>query len=73
MLRLFEQSSFLMCLLQVFTKVGVEEELMRRATELKKSLEYTLRKHEFLHIDYKNRERRVVSLFLHSPTLFKLH
>ncbi|XP_016330051.1 UV-stimulated scaffold protein A [Sinocyclocheilus anshuiensis] len=46
--------------IQVFTKVGVEEELMRRATELKKSLEYALRKHEFLHIDYKNRERRVM-------------
>ncbi|KAF4105248.1 UV-stimulated scaffold protein A isoform X1 [Onychostoma macrolepis] len=46
--------------IQVFTKVGVEEELMRRATELKKSLEYALRKHERLHIDYKNRERRVM-------------
>ncbi|XP_039509736.1 UV-stimulated scaffold protein A isoform X1 [Pimephales promelas] len=45
---------------QVFTKVGVEEELMRRATELKKSLELALRKHEDLHIDYKNRERRVM-------------
>lgn len=49
---------------QVFTKVGVEEELMRRATELKKSLENSLRKQEHLHIDYKNRERRVVSLLL---------
>ncbi|XP_016087953.1 UV-stimulated scaffold protein A-like [Sinocyclocheilus grahami] len=47
--------------IQVFTKVGVEEELMRRATELKKSLEYALRKHECLHIDYKNRERRVTA------------
>uniref|UniRef100_A0A8C2EWW6 UV-stimulated scaffold protein A n=1 Tax=Cyprinus carpio TaxID=7962 RepID=A0A8C2EWW6_CYPCA len=46
--------------IQVFTKVGVEEELMRRATELKKSLEYALRKHNFLQIDYKNRERRVM-------------
>ncbi|XP_056099045.1 UV-stimulated scaffold protein A [Rhinichthys klamathensis goyatoka] len=46
--------------IQVFTKVGVEEELMRRATELKKSLELALRKHEDLHIDYKNRERRVM-------------
>ncbi|XP_067240998.1 UV-stimulated scaffold protein A [Chanodichthys erythropterus] len=46
--------------IQVFTKVGVEEELMRRATELKKSLEHALRKHEDLHIDYKNRERRVM-------------
>lgn len=45
---------------QVFTKVGVEEELMRRATELKKSLEHVLRKHEYLHIDYKNRERLVM-------------
>ncbi|XP_026135310.1 UV-stimulated scaffold protein A [Carassius auratus] len=46
--------------IQVFTKVGVEEELMRTATELKKSLEHALRKHDFLHIDYKNRERRVM-------------
>ncbi|XP_059378105.1 UV-stimulated scaffold protein A [Carassius carassius] len=46
--------------IQVFTKVGVEEELMRTATELKKSLEYALRKHDFLHIDYKSRERRVM-------------
>lgn len=45
---------------QVFTKVGVEEELMRRATELKKSLEHVLRKHEYLHIDYKDRERLVM-------------
>ncbi|TRY81337.1 hypothetical protein DNTS_029763 [Danionella cerebrum] len=46
--------------IQVFTKVGVEEELMRRATELKKSLEQVLRKQDFLHIDYKSRERRVM-------------
>ncbi|XP_065105289.2 UV-stimulated scaffold protein A [Paramisgurnus dabryanus] len=46
--------------LQVFTKVGVEEVLMRRATELKKSLENVLSKHDHLHIDYKNRERRVM-------------
>lgn len=46
--------------IQVFTKVGVEEELMRRATELKQSLELALRKHEDLHIDYKHRERRVM-------------
>ncbi|XP_067312894.1 UV-stimulated scaffold protein A [Pseudorasbora parva] len=45
---------------QVFTKVGVEEELIRRATELKKSLEQALRRHEDLHIDYKDRERRVM-------------
>ncbi|XP_077057595.1 UV-stimulated scaffold protein A, partial [Siphateles boraxobius] len=44
----------------IFTKVGVEEDLMRRATELKKSLELALRKHDDLHIDYKNRERRVM-------------
>uniref|UniRef100_A0A672TFP4 UV-stimulated scaffold protein A n=1 Tax=Sinocyclocheilus grahami TaxID=75366 RepID=A0A672TFP4_SINGR len=49
--------------------VGVEEELMRRATELKKSLEYALRKHECLHIDYKNRERRVVSLFFQTDVV----
>ncbi|XP_051505467.1 UV-stimulated scaffold protein A isoform X1 [Myxocyprinus asiaticus] len=46
--------------IQVFTKVGVEEELMRRATELKKSLENTLKKHEHLNLDYKDRERRVM-------------
>lgn len=47
--------------LQVFTKVGVEEQLMRRATDLKKSLEKVLRKHSELNIDYKSRQRRVVS------------
>ncbi|KAL7863747.1 hypothetical protein SRHO_G00127310 [Serrasalmus rhombeus] len=46
--------------IQVFTKVGVEEQLMRRATDLKKSLEKALRKHDELHIDYKTRWRRVI-------------
>ncbi|KAI4887891.1 hypothetical protein NFI96_012470 [Prochilodus magdalenae] len=46
--------------IQVFTKVGVEEQLIRRATELKKSLEKALRKHDELHIDYKTRQRRVL-------------
>lgn len=46
--------------IQVFTKVGVEEQLMRRATDLKKSLEMVLRKHDELHIDYKARQRRVL-------------
>uniref|UniRef100_A0A8B9KT85 UV-stimulated scaffold protein A n=1 Tax=Astyanax mexicanus TaxID=7994 RepID=A0A8B9KT85_ASTMX len=48
--------------IQVFTKVGVEEQLIRRATEIKKSLDKVLRKHDELHIDYKTRQRRVVSL-----------
>lgn len=34
---------------------------MRQATDLKKSLEKVLRKHDELHIDYKARQRRVVS------------
>ncbi|MCJ8733852.1 hypothetical protein PDJAM_G00228580 [Pangasius djambal] len=46
--------------IQVFTKVGVEEQLMRQATDLKKSLEKVLRKHDELHIDYKARQRRVL-------------
>ncbi|XP_027010548.2 UV-stimulated scaffold protein A [Tachysurus fulvidraco] len=46
--------------IQVFTKVGVDEQLMRRATDLKKSLEKVLRKHDELHIDYKARHRRVL-------------
>lgn len=46
--------------IQVFTKVGVEEQLIKRATELKKSLMNALRKHDELHIDYKTRRRRVV-------------
>uniref|UniRef100_W5KEW9 UV-stimulated scaffold protein A n=1 Tax=Astyanax mexicanus TaxID=7994 RepID=W5KEW9_ASTMX len=46
--------------IQVFTKVGVEEQLIRRATEIKKSLDKVLRKHDELHIDYKTRQRRVV-------------
>ncbi|XP_062856395.1 UV-stimulated scaffold protein A [Trichomycterus rosablanca] len=45
---------------QVFTKVGVEERLMKRATDLKKSLEKALQKHNELHIDYKTRSRRVI-------------
>uniref|UniRef100_A0A8B9KVN9 UV-stimulated scaffold protein A n=1 Tax=Astyanax mexicanus TaxID=7994 RepID=A0A8B9KVN9_ASTMX len=47
--------------IQVFTKVGVEEQLIRRATEIKKSLDKVLRKHDELHIDYKTRQRRVFS------------
>lgn len=46
--------------IQVFTKVGVEEQLIRRATEIKKSLDKVLRKHDELHIDYKTRQRRVL-------------
>ncbi|XP_060783442.1 UV-stimulated scaffold protein A isoform X2 [Neoarius graeffei] len=46
--------------IQVFTKVGVEEQLMRQVTDLKKSLDTALRKHDELHIDYKDRHRRVL-------------
>lgn len=46
---------------QVFTKSGAEEQLLRRALDLKRSLEATLQKHKELHIDYKARVRKVVS------------
>lgn len=53
---------FLVCLcVQVFTKSGGEEQLLRRALDLKRSLEATLQKHKELHIDYKARVRKVVS------------
>ncbi|XP_035525214.1 UV-stimulated scaffold protein A isoform X2 [Morone saxatilis] len=45
---------------QVFTKSGAEEQLLRRALDLKKSLEAALEKHKELHIDYKTRMRRVM-------------
>uniref|UniRef100_A0A8C4DMB8 UV-stimulated scaffold protein A n=1 Tax=Dicentrarchus labrax TaxID=13489 RepID=A0A8C4DMB8_DICLA len=46
--------------IQVFTKSGAEEQLLRRALDLKKSLEAALEKHKELHIDYKTRIRRVM-------------
>ena len=46
---------------QIFTKSGAEEQLLKRALDLKQSLEATLQKHKELHIDYKSRVRRVVS------------
>uniref|UniRef100_A0A4W6E474 UV-stimulated scaffold protein A n=1 Tax=Lates calcarifer TaxID=8187 RepID=A0A4W6E474_LATCA len=45
---------------QVFTKAGAEEQLVRRALDLKRSLEAALQKHEELHIDYKTRVRKVM-------------
>ncbi|XP_053180475.1 UV-stimulated scaffold protein A isoform X2 [Scomber japonicus] len=45
---------------QVFTKSGAEEQLLRRALDLKKSLEAALQKHNELHIDYKTRIRKVL-------------
>ncbi|XP_034036864.1 UV-stimulated scaffold protein A [Thalassophryne amazonica] len=47
--------------IQIFTKSGAEQPLLRRALDLKKSLEAALQKHNELHIDYKTRVRRVVS------------
>ncbi|CAK6977859.1 UV-stimulated scaffold protein A isoform X2 [Scomber scombrus] len=44
--------------IQVFTKAGAEEQLLRRALDLKKSLEAALQKHKELHIDYKTRIRK---------------
>ncbi|XP_056238942.1 UV-stimulated scaffold protein A isoform X2 [Seriola aureovittata] len=45
---------------QVFTKAGAEQQLLRRALDLKRSLEAALQKHKELHIDYKTRVRRVM-------------
>ncbi|CAJ1057980.1 UV-stimulated scaffold protein A [Xyrichtys novacula] len=45
---------------QVFTKAGADEQLLRKALDLKSSLEAALQKHKELHIDYKTRVRRVM-------------
>ncbi|KAG8003788.1 UV-stimulated scaffold protein A, partial [Nibea albiflora] len=46
--------------IQVFTKSGAEQQLLRRALDLKRSLEAALQKHKELHIDYKTRIRKVM-------------
>ncbi|XP_056295121.1 UV-stimulated scaffold protein A isoform X2 [Pseudoliparis swirei] len=46
---------------QIFTKSGAEQQLLRRALDLKSSLEATLQKHQELHIDYKTRVRKVAA------------
>ncbi|XP_040904631.1 UV-stimulated scaffold protein A isoform X2 [Toxotes jaculatrix] len=48
---------------QVFTRAGAEQQLLRRALDLKKSLEAALQKHKELHIDYKTRARKVMKAF----------
>ncbi|KAM6999958.1 UV-stimulated scaffold protein A [Tautogolabrus adspersus] len=45
---------------QVFTKAGAEQQMLRRALDLKSSLEAALQKHKELHIDYKTRVRKVI-------------
>ncbi|XP_068182055.1 UV-stimulated scaffold protein A isoform X2 [Antennarius striatus] len=45
---------------QVFTKSGADQQLLRRALDLKRDLEAALQKHQDLHIDYKTRVRRVM-------------
>lgn len=47
---------------QVFTKSGAEQQLLRRALDLKMSLEASLQKHKDLHIDYKTRIRKVMKV-----------
>lgn len=47
---------------QVFTKSGAEQQLLRRALNLKRSLEAALQKHKELHIDYKTRVRKVMKV-----------
>uniref|UniRef100_A0A8C7WLY1 UV-stimulated scaffold protein A n=1 Tax=Oryzias sinensis TaxID=183150 RepID=A0A8C7WLY1_9TELE len=46
---------------QVFTKSRAEEQLLRRALDLKRSLEGAVQKHKELHIDYQTRSCREVS------------
>ncbi|XP_030002203.1 UV-stimulated scaffold protein A isoform X2 [Sphaeramia orbicularis] len=46
---------------QIFTKSGAEEQLLRRALHLKGSLEAAVQKHKELHIDYKTRVRKVMT------------
>ncbi|KAM4621442.1 UV-stimulated scaffold protein A [Polymixia lowei] len=46
--------------IQVLTKSGMEQQLLRRALDLKTSLEAALQKHKELHIAYKTRMRRVM-------------
>uniref|UniRef100_A0A665VHK0 UV-stimulated scaffold protein A n=1 Tax=Echeneis naucrates TaxID=173247 RepID=A0A665VHK0_ECHNA len=46
--------------IQVFTKARAEQQLLRKALDLKRSLEAAQQKHNELHIDYKARVRRVV-------------
>ncbi|XP_035506610.2 UV-stimulated scaffold protein A isoform X2 [Scophthalmus maximus] len=48
---------------QVFTKAGAEQQLLRRALDLRKSLEAALQKHTELHIDYRTRVRKVMNAF----------
>lgn len=45
---------------QIFTKSGAEQQLLRRALDLKRSLEITLQKQKELHIDYRTRVRKVM-------------
>lgn len=45
---------------QVFTRAGGQEPLLRRALDLKQGLETALRRHRDLHIDYRARQRRVM-------------
>ncbi|KAG7461533.1 hypothetical protein MATL_G00192090 [Megalops atlanticus] len=45
---------------QVFTKAGGNEALLRRALDLKSALEGALQRHKELHIDYKRREQQVM-------------
>ncbi|XP_063045623.1 UV-stimulated scaffold protein A [Engraulis encrasicolus] len=46
--------------IQVFTKVGGEEQHLRRAMDLKQSLEAALQKYSTLHISHDTRQRRVM-------------
>lgn len=57
---------------QVFTKGGAEQQV-KRAVDLKRCLEAALQKHNELHIDYKTRVRRVVSVVWISHTETRGH
>ncbi|XP_046874160.1 UV-stimulated scaffold protein A [Hypomesus transpacificus] len=45
---------------QVFTRAGGQDQLLRQALDLKKALETAIRKHQDLHIDYCTRHRKVM-------------
>ncbi|KAJ4945935.1 hypothetical protein JOQ06_023613 [Pogonophryne albipinna] len=47
---------------QSWVQSCAEQRLLQRALDLKRSLETALQKHKELHIDYKTRQRRVVSV-----------
>lgn len=46
--------------IQVFTKAGKNNDLLKQAIDLKKTIQTAMKKHEELNIEYKKRERKVI-------------